>query len=841
MLSISSIGAASSTAAASYYEGYYAGTETPGGARIHDEPPGVWFGKFAEQLGLANSAVLHGELTDALAGFDPRKKNPLSPRAGENHKAGWDFTFSAPKSVSIAWAAADERLRDAISIAQERAVKRALAFAEERAFVQRTGHAGKNKVAYRGGIVAALFEHSSSRAGDPQLHTHAVVCNISENGKRIDFDIFFKHVVGAYYRVELARELEKLGFVIERDKQSFRIAGISTEIERELSKRAEQIAATGASTDKARDVATLATRDKKSETPRAEAFARAREVARAHNFSIEHVMHSPRARDTREVEVNKEQLLKELFSQASTLTEQQLMRALLIEAQTRGISAQEALAQIDEMIASGALIKLENERFTSKAMHTIEREIFEFAQRAENEKFSITVSESVIEEAIKSRTLSAEQLNALLHITKDNRIAIVEGSAGSGKSYMLDAVREVYEKSGAQVIGCALAGKAAAGLQESSKIESDTIHSLLQKIDREEIALDDKTVVVVDEAGMIGSRLMRALIERVQKAGAKLVLVGDTRQLQPIDAGGAMRAMKEASKAVYLDEIRRQEKAIDREIVAHLRDREIDKALAKMQAQQYIKRHESKEQLQAHVAKAIVDALQRGQTAIALAARKSVVEQINRVARELARARKMIGDEEVVIATRASKDAATIVKKTFAVGDRVIALQNDRKLNIKNGQTFTVEAIKDGEIVLKRDNDSAMLQVGEKSGYVFIDHAYCTTVHKAQGVTVDVCHAVHDATMSDASLTYVAASRHRKTFAYHALQSDDFSVIAKDRVKETSIDAAIDRLKKAFAEKSAAEKSFFERIIAIAEEAKELAHEVKERVRKRERDYVLGF
>lgn len=839
MLSISSISAASSAGAASYYEGYYLGQENPNGERIHDEPPGAWYGKFAEQLGLANSAVLHGELTDALAGFDPRNKNPLSPRAGENHKAGWDFTFSAPKSVSIAWAAADERLRDAISIAQERAVKRALDFAQERAFFQRVGHAGKEKVAYKDGIVAALFEHSSSRAGDPQLHTHAVVCNLSQNGKRIDFDMRYLHTIGAYYRVELARELENLGFAIERDKQSFRIAGLNSEIERELSKRSQQIAATNAQTDKARDVATLATRDKKSETPRAEAFARAREVARAHSLSIDAIRMN--ARDLKSQQISKEAFLREAFAQASTLTEQQLMRALLIEAQTRGISAQEALAQIDEMIASGALIKLENERFTSKEMHTIEREIFEFAQRADVDKFAVTASEAALKEAIATRTLSDEQREALMHITQNKKIAIVEGSAGAGKSYMLDAVREVYEKSGAQVIGCALAGKAASGLQESSKIESDTIHSLLQKIDREEIALDDKTVVVVDEAGMIGSRLMRALIERVQKARAKLVLVGDTRQLQPIDAGGAMRAMKEASKAVYLDEIRRQEKAIDREIVAHLRDREIDKALAKMQAQQYIKRHESKEQLQAHVAEAIVDALQRGQTAIALAARKSVVEQINRVARELARARKMIGDEEVVIATRASKDAATIVKKTFAVGDRVIALQNDRKLNIKNGQTFTVEAIKDGEIVLKRDNDSAMLQVGEKSGYVFIDHAYCTTVHKAQGVTVDVCHAVHDATMSDASLTYVAASRHRKTFAYHALQSDDFSVIAKDRVKETSIDAAIDRLKKAFAEKSAAEKSFFDRIRAIAEEAKELAHEVKERVRKRERDYVLGF
>jgi conjugative relaxase-like TrwC/TraI family protein len=205
MLAVKSIGSGANAAAtAAYYEGYQMGAEDPH-ARQHDEPPGKWVGSFAEKIGIAGERVERGDISSALAGFHPRTGEALSNNAGrDKHKPGYDLTFSAPKSVSVAWASAPAELQRQISEAQQRAVERALQHAERSgAFIQRAGHAGAEKIPH-GELAAATFEHSSSRAGEAHLHTHAVIPNISENGKRIDFDMRHAHTLGTAYRAELA-------------------------------------------------------------------------------------------------------------------------------------------------------------------------------------------------------------------------------------------------------------------------------------------------------------------------------------------------------------------------------------------------------------------------------------------------------------------------------------------------------------------------------------------------------------------------------------------------------------------------------------------------------------
>jgi conjugative relaxase-like TrwC/TraI family protein len=239
MLSVKSINSgADVSAVAAYYEGYTVGAEDPR-ARQHDEPHGRWVGSFASKIGIAGEQVRRGDIEKSLRGFHPRTGEALSNNAGhEKHKPGYDLTFSAPKSVSIVWASAPPDLQQKISEAQQRAVERALAHAERcGAFVQRQGHAGAEKIPH-GEIAAATFEHSSNRAAEPHLHTHCVVANISENGKRIEFDTRHAHTLGTAYRAELAAELARLGFVIERDDRSFRIAGVPDGLEKSLSTRA---------------------------------------------------------------------------------------------------------------------------------------------------------------------------------------------------------------------------------------------------------------------------------------------------------------------------------------------------------------------------------------------------------------------------------------------------------------------------------------------------------------------------------------------------------------------------------------------------------------------------
>ncbi len=849
MLSTRPIGASESGGAARYYDelardDYY----TKGG-----EPRGVWVGRFAQEMGLSG-LVEQGQIKAAFAGFNPVTGEAMAANAGGRHHGGYDFTFSAPKSVSIVWASADEEMRKAISEAQAQAVAAAIAKVEEDgSFRTLHGHAGKEKHAHTGGLAVATFEHSMSREGDPQLHTHALVFNLHRDGRRIDFDTRNKIQIGAAYRVELAARLEKLGFETELDKSSFRIRGVPKSLEAEFSKRRAQIVQSlhekGLSGGKAAAVAALATREKKGEVDREKLFNESRLAVSEAGFSIKQCR-----RNKEQVQELKsfEELASGLVKQNSTVTRQQL-EAYFMQAHQGVCSLREARERLESFKASGELIELRDSRgetrYTSVEMYAVETQLVAQAEAlavskkhqvgksamnaAVDEKANqavrfvlesgeadgtkLTDSDRAFIESLRGKTqverdalwrgsddnkrrllsatrgLSVEQRAAFDKLVGGGDLVVLEGSAGTGKSFMLDACRVAWEREGYDVLGCALAAKAAKGLQESANIKSSTLHSLLAKIDNGKVVLNSKSVIVVDEAGMVGSQLMAKLQSSVSAAGGKLVVVGDTMQVQAVDAGGAMRAQRSALERAGIEiaemiDIRRQRSTGDREMVLAAKEGRAADVIERLRSTDGIVVHETKDELLAAVGKQVLDVMRENarpgakeKSFIAMFDTNAETRKVNEIVRRQAQKEGLIGERDHEFVT-------TRGVRQFATGDKIYFLRNDNELGVLNSQRGTVVSAEAGRIDVKTDD--GRLVSFDHDQYRDVDHAYAATIHKSQGDTVDgAAYAL--GTMANRHAIYVAASRHRDNFRLHVTKDQEEQIkrlIDKSEQKDVSVD-----------------------------------------------------
>lgn len=429
------------------------------------------------------------------------------------------------------------------------------------------------------------------------------------------------------------------------------------------------------------------------------------------------------------------------------------------------------------------------DRFTTRQMIEVEQRLHRAAERmAGQERQAVCDAhrEAALEQAKqRSLVLSGEQADALDHITDGRGLGVVVGFAGTGKSAMLGVARQAWAAAGYEVKGAALSGIAAENLESGSGIASRTIASLEHGWGQGRDLLTARDVLVIDEAGMVGTRQLERVLSHAADVGAKVVLVGDPQQLQAIEAGAAFRSIHERHGGVEIGQVRRQREDWQRDATRDLSTGRIGAAISAYDDRGMVHQAATRDEARSN----LVERWDRHRqaepdaTRIILTHTNDEVRALNRAARERMRAAGDLGDEVQVDVERGARN--------FASGDRIMFLRNERRLGVKNGTLGMIEEVSTQSMTVRTD-DGGSVRFDMKD-YAHVDYGYAATIHKAQGMTVDRTHVLATPGM-DAHGSYVALSRHRDGMDLH-YTSDDFATrerlvrtLSRDRAKDMAAD-----------------------------------------------------
>ncbi|MDT0577145.1 Ti-type conjugative transfer relaxase TraA [Croceicoccus sp. F390] len=473
----------------------------------------------------------------------------------------------------------------------------------------------------------------------------------------------------------------------------------------------------------------------------------------------------------------------------------------------------------------------DQERFTSRDMVAVENRLEragdELAGRTGHGVADRHRDAATAKAEERGLVLSGEQRDAFDHVTGDAGLASVVGYAGSGKSAMLGVAREAWEGQGYTVRGAALSGIAAENLEGGSGIQSRTIASLEHAWGQGREQLGPRDVLVVDEAGMIGSRQMERVLSQARDAGAKVVMVGDPEQLQAIEAGAAFRSVTERHGAAEITEVRRQREDWQKEATRALATGRTAEALDAYDGRGMVHAADTREQARSE----LVDGWDRarqaepGKSRVILTHTNAEVRELNEEARGRLRATGDLGDDVTFSADRGTR--------AFARGDRLMFLRNERSLGVKNGTLGTIEQVSAEGMKVRLDSGAHV--AFDAKDYAHVDHGYAATFHKSQGVTVDRAHVLATPGM-DRHSAYVGLSRHRDDMQLH-YGRDDFAdqrqlvrALSRDRGKDMAGDYTRPEQDQARAFADRREIRF-----------PELARQVAEKVRDKARGMFAGF
>ncbi len=597
-------------ATADYYIHSQASFRPPGDYYLSgEEPDGVWWNPSA-LFGGKDGKTENGSTLDSADfyklynGYHPVTGEKLTRNAGSPDRCpAYDLTFNADKTVSALWAMAPDKLRGEIERAHNDAVRAALEDTVRKfcSYTRIRDKDGEIKV-LPADIMAAMFQHGASRSNDPHLHTHCVILNVARahhDGKwrALHGNPLFSwpKAAGAAYRAELAWLMRtRLGIEMEThgdEHDLTRVVGLPENLIAQWSKRAGEIqdfvAHNGLNTTGNRaldDAVQRFTRTAKQ--PGIDPDTRHemwRDEASAHLENVQTYCEDLTGHAFEPSEEQLQEIHDKLAALPDHLTEKEAVfkythvfektfnaTAGLVSRDTRHtlfdlVLEDEALLELDRPSAkydAGELLP-HSRAYTSARNLQHEKRIQELAEQLMPAK-SFGIPEEVTNARIEQLQAegyptSDEQTAAMLAATAPGRISIIEGAAGSGKTTTLRPVADLYREHGYTVFATAVPWRVTLELGTDLDAPNLCVDKLITSIANGRLRLDPKTVIFVDEAGMLSSIQALRVLQIAHSTGAKIVFAGDTQQQQPVGAGPGLRLIREIAGTTRVDTIRRQQ------------------------------------------------------------------------------------------------------------------------------------------------------------------------------------------------------------------------------------------------------------------------------------------
>jgi len=795
--------------------GYWLAAVAEGGDDYYTKPgeaPGEWIGELAEELELSGqvdaesySAILEGR--DPITGKQLVRRPDTRYRPGPDGTEkrvepvlGYDVRFSAPKSVSILYALGDEATRARVVDVVNEAVRQGLTHLEHEAcFVQRGK--GGHRIERGEGFVGMAFRHRMSRAGDPALHVHVVVSNLTRavsDGKWLSLaspqgrSPLWPHgksagvVFQAALRAEFLREFG-LDFADVRNGYAD-LCGFERPVIDALSTRSKEIATWlekhGVNSVEAAQTAAYRTRDKKDygvdEDERREEWIATVEPYGVTPENIGAMIAEARPREPRRVRAEDMDAALAKLEQTSSHFDRRALLWALCDQLPEGADRAGLTAAVDQVLAGDRIVcvyessgPLDFDRYTTPRLAEMERRFIDTALGEADAGVAQVSSPTLTAVLDRHDYLGADQREMVIRLTSGGeRIVPVAALPGTGKTTALKAAREAWQVDGYTVIGCATARTASAELTYAG-VPSTSIRKLLNVTDRRrdegKEPLPRGTVILADESSMTSTPDLDALRFLAVECGGKLVPIGDPRQIGAIGPGGLYGHLTRATEPITLETNRRQSRPEDRELVRLVHERRGSEALDLLQTRGRVIVGDD---LDATLKGQLLDwhsDFATGADVVMIARRNRDVDYLNESARELRRTEGALGNAEVIVGER-----------PFAAGDHVLTRINAE--HVANRERWVVRSVDAAARTVELRNlggDERIVALNARyldrrtdDGAPALDYAYALTNFGAQGKTFDRAYPLLDAG-GDLEQLVVAVSRGREVANVYAVASSE--------------------------------------------------------------------